>query len=486
MRLLSVLLVVACHSPPTAPQVRLSPDAPDTRQDLVAEVQVAEGLSIGWAWYRDDVRVGDISGPRVPASLTARGQVWRVEVTVSDGRDLATATASRTIRNAPPTATVELGPAAPEAGDPLVLAALALDADGDPTRTSIRWLRDGEVVSELTGDRVPRGVIERGEIWSAEVVPSDPFEQGPAAAAVVEVVNGAPDLGEVRISPAEPRTGDPLEARVQVSDPEGDAVEVQHVWRVDGVIVQEGPAATLPAALTAKGQVVSLTVVAEDALGAAASALAAPVEVLNTPPARPAPSISPAEPVAEEALVCGVVASPPDPDGDPVTAWQVAWNVDGEPFEGTSTTVIPGDTVPAGVTFGDETWTCTVRAGDGEAFSAAGAASATVAWEGFRRAQTVAGRTLTCASVRHDETWTTCENPQVDGQGFPNGVGCATGFVDTASPHTDHADLCRLITGHADFRADYRCGVMATRVTWDGGWGSRDDNGYTAALRCAW
>ena len=169
---LVVLLAAACKAPTPIPVVSLGPDPADTRDDLVAQVE--NELLVGWTWEVDG-EPADVIGPRVPASMTTRGQVWTVTGSVSGETGVERDEASVTIRNARPAVTLELAPEAPSAGDALVVARVAWDADGDPLEVVTRWYRNGELQEDLTGDQVPAERTGRGETWTVEVAASDGF-----------------------------------------------------------------------------------------------------------------------------------------------------------------------------------------------------------------------------------------------------------------------------------------------------------------------
>jgi len=77
-------------------------------------------------------------------------------------------------------------------------------------------------------------------------------------------------------------------------------------------------------------------------------------------------SISPADPVEGDALVCELVSPATDVDGDSLS-YSVAWVVDGVAYTDAVDGALVGDTVPAGEAVADESWACAVTASDGSA-----------------------------------------------------------------------------------------------------------------------
>lgn len=481
----ALILAGACASPAEIPTVELGPDPADTRDDLIASVEGSTDFRIDW--FVDDVAVPEIEGDTVPASQTLRGQVWRAEVTSFGEKDTASASDSLTLRNARPEVRLSLAPEAPAAGDALVVAAVPLDADGDPLEMVIRWSRDGTVVKGMTSEQVPADTTRRGETWTVEVEASDGSAWSEPATASVNITNGLPELLDGGIRPAAPTASDTISLWFDASDPDGDPIIARIAWFVDGTKVQEGESPRLLPGPFDKGSVVSAQIVLGDALSPSGGdpQTVGSVTIGNRPPTRPISQIVPERPVSGDALRCDVKAPATDPDGDGIVAYRATWTVDGEVFSDNRDVEIEGDLVPRGTTLGEQQWRCALQAFDGEHWSSAHVSTVEVAWDGFRASQTLGGRTITCSSVATTADHTTCTGLRVQGQAFPNGLSCSLGWSSTPSPHTDHAGFCALLTGERAFLADYTCSSSATRATWNAGsWGSRVDNGLTQSLRC--
>lgn len=481
-QLLPVLVLAglaACASPPPIPSLTLGPDPADTLDDLV--VTEDNGLPVAFQWFRDDEPV-DVEGERVPASFTARGERWTVRATAWGEDTTHTVEAGLTIRNARPRVTIGLAPEVPEAGDPLAVAIAASDPDGDPLTTRIEWSVDGVEQGDLTGDRVPVDRTRRGQVWRVVVAANDGFAWSDEVVEEVTIEDAPPELLSASLTPEQPVVTDTLIAEAVVVDPDGDATALAWTWIVAGETVQKGSSPTLAPGPFVRGDLVE----ARLGINGGEPVTVGRVTVRNSPPARPPVQIT-AEPEAGEPLRCIVPFEPSDADGDSITAYDIDWSRDGVPWAGATTTVHAGDTVPAGITAGEQLWRCTVRASDGTDWGEVNSASVEVDYAGFGASQTVAGRTLTCASITNTIAGTTCNGLRVEGQAFPNGLTCTTGWSSEASPWTSHADLCELVTGNRSFRANYTCGVLDERVTFAGGlWGSRDDNGLTEDLECRW
>jgi hypothetical protein len=101
------------------------------------------------------------------------------------------------------------------------------------------------------------------------------------------------------------------------------------------------------------------------------------VTIQNTPPGAPIVAITPASPSSGDALVCSLVAASFDLDGDAIS-YTLSWDVDGASYGGATTSTLPGDTVPGGVTADGSTWTCTAAPDNSVTSGPSASASVTV------------------------------------------------------------------------------------------------------------
>lgn len=141
--------------------------------------------------------------------------------------------------------------------------------------------------------------------------------------------NAPPVVSRVRLEPAVPLPGGPVRAVVEVSDPDGDPVQMTYEWTVAGRAVGAGlPKLVLDGA--SKGDVVALRVVASDGRSDSDPVIAR-ASVGNRPPVLERLVVAPEREVsAGTELEAQPKAS--DPDGDPIEFIYV-WKVDGEPTD---------------------------------------------------------------------------------------------------------------------------------------------------------
>lgn len=194
----------------------------------------------------------------------------------------------------------------------------------------------------------------------------------------------APGAPVVELSPALATTGDDLVATVvkEGVDPEGAAVVYRYAWWADGALRTTLTSKTVPAEETRRGEVWKVEVFAADRTQESEPGTAS-VTIANSPPAAPTVTVTPVEPLPGDALLCAATGA--DADDDALT-FTMSWSVDGTAWAGRGdTTTWPGDTVGAGQTGREETWTCEVTPRDDADAGLPGTGSVTILrWEGAR------------------------------------------------------------------------------------------------------
>lgn len=154
------------------------------------------------------------------------------------------------------------------------------------------------------------------------------LDDEPAAAPVERARTGneAPVIERLSLDPESPRPGEQVVARVEATDPDGDAVALEYRWMVGGKRVSEnGPFLHVEGA--GRGAEIELVVVASDGT-AKSRPETATARVGNLAPRVLQVVI---EPLGEVIAGRDIVATPggTDPDGDPIE-YRYTWTVNGE------------------------------------------------------------------------------------------------------------------------------------------------------------
>ena len=131
---------------------------------------------------------------------------------------------------------VTLNPSEPGSADTLSCDAdAATDADGDTITLVYSWLING--VDAGISEATLTGSFEVGDLVSCTITPSDGTDFGTTVASdTVEIVNAAPSIEAVTISPSVAVVGDSLECTWSgFSDPDGDPDSSSLAWEINGL-----------------------------------------------------------------------------------------------------------------------------------------------------------------------------------------------------------------------------------------------------------
>src|SRR5262249_49573735 len=157
--------------------------------------------------------------------------------------------AAVTIANTAPVATVNLNTSSPRTNDTLTATATRSDADNDPTSLTYVWKNGSTVVrtvtkssgtaSDLT-DALDLSVArngDRGKHITFTVTQNDGAANGTPVPASATVIDTAPVIASVTITPRPPETNDTVTANVTSHDIDGDAVTPSYQWYKNGVAI---------------------------------------------------------------------------------------------------------------------------------------------------------------------------------------------------------------------------------------------------------
>ncbi len=375
------------NTPPTAPVIALSHEAPTTRDRVTVRIASAatdkdgDTLTYRYRWLRDGR--AQSSWPLDKAALEPgegrKGQRWRVEVRAFDGESEGEAALAElgVINHPPAPPRLVLEPAQPTTGDELWCrrAADGVDPDGDPLTYQTRWLVDGQPApGALDGERLFAAATREKQVWSCEVVAHDgALSSTTARSASVTIANSPPRPPAIAISPAAPLTSDDLLCQLTrpADDADLDRLSYRFAWLVDGKPFTEAARGAepfrVPAGATRRGQRWECRVTAYDG-EAEARLVQTRVTIQNSTPTAPKVRIVPERPAPGAELRCELVEAAQDADGDQLQ-YTYTWSKDGvvQAFAPTSVS-IPGRLVKA-----KDLWSCAVTAGDGAATGPAGA-----------------------------------------------------------------------------------------------------------------
>lgn len=192
------------------------------------------------------------------------------------------------------------------------LAAVLGDRLPDPSRFRVEWRRNGALVAGATTGELAPGQFRRGDHVAVRVVAVGPGGPAREWTAGTDVRNSPPSLGRVTIVMDEAGGGAELRATAECVDPDGDTPAFEYAWSRNGAAIDGARGPALATAALARGDRVSVTVVARDDADASPPRTSEPFVLENRPPSfvsRPA-APRPHEP----AFAYSAAAN--DPDGD--------------------------------------------------------------------------------------------------------------------------------------------------------------------------
>ena len=302
--------ITVVNTPPGAPVIDLTPNAPQSNQDLTVSIVTpatdvdGDVVTYDLYWTRNGSVFANPTNPttntNVDASATTRGETWEVTAVSNDG--FSTGGADNdfvVIQNTPPTvASAFLSPSAPTTITDITAFGIDFeDDDGDPEDYIIAWYINGAVQPAQTPDPLVLGnaSIVRGNTVYAVLTARDPFTTGnTVTTTTVTVVNAKPTAPVLAITPSPPGDGDTLSCSTVTAstDADGDTITTAYAWYRNGVIVAGQTLSTFPSAQTSIGDVFYCTVTPHDGIEAGDIGTSPTIAIQDTN-APPAPVISP-------------------------------------------------------------------------------------------------------------------------------------------------------------------------------------------------
>jgi hypothetical protein len=159
----------------------------------------------------------------------------------------------------------------------------ASDPDDDPVELDYAWRFAGKTLrSDGPSVEMPTGA--RGARLEVRVTASDGKAQSASVQASAQIANAKPRLVEVMLDPAdEVARGDAVSASARAGDPDGDPLEFEYSWAVNGRWLARGERSFSTGGLK-RGDRIRARVVASDGERKSDPIESAEVRVANAPP----------------------------------------------------------------------------------------------------------------------------------------------------------------------------------------------------------
>ncbi|MFT5584354.1 MAG: hypothetical protein ACI9VR_001939 [Cognaticolwellia sp.] len=323
-------LIQLGNQPPSLPELRIAPAAPVNGEALQLVVDVAsqdpEGgeLFTTLSWSRDgEVLEQYADQDNIPMGVVVTGETWQLTQSVSDGELTITALASVSVDGSGPAVQISLDPPSPSAADDILCDWTAFDPDGDPVVSETgRWFVNGEDAgnADTSLDAQIAGTQIRCEVTATST-------EATTRSVEAEVRNAPPTIDSVVLSGAPAREADSLGCTAQASDFEGDAVQIDLSWYVNGVLLATGE--FLDGADFDRGNDVWCAAQARDEFASGDLVESEHTFILNTSPESPTVALSPDPAVPGDVLTCNPAESPKDADPFDVLTLSYVWKVNG-------------------------------------------------------------------------------------------------------------------------------------------------------------
>jgi hypothetical protein len=277
------------NTAPEVTRVTLDPNEPQEADTITASVEHSDAdgdpVSYSYAWTVDDEVVLEGDHPTITGEHFDKGQQVHVTVTANDGFvDGASMDSDPvTVRNtAPSVSAAAVDPS--EIHEATTLSCLGegwADDDDDPESYQVTWTVNGVEVSieqTLAGEH-----FDRGDNITCTLVPDDGGAQGEAVESQpVTVLNTAPVISAVSLSPTSPTEGDTVTATVTVSDDDGDTISLAYAWYVGGALV--ATTETIDSTMFDKHQSIQVEITPSDDADTGLTVTSAIITAVNTPP----------------------------------------------------------------------------------------------------------------------------------------------------------------------------------------------------------
>ena len=306
------------NNAPTVDSISVSPTNPKTLDTLVVSSTSSDAdmdsiVDTQYRWSKNGIMT-PISTSTIDSSMTAKGDVWSVEVRVNDGTEWSTwvTSSSFEILNTAPileSATVSMTEAATNQN--VTVMATMSDVDGEEPTMSITWYLDGVLQSEYNNQAtLLSSATSKGETWTA-VVQADDGEvtSSQSETLSVLVINSEPLLS---VSLENVTSQDNLLLQTSTTDIDGDVTELSTItWFRNGF--REGSlddATIVPSSYLGPGQEWSVEVNVTDGISNVISTASVIVE--NTPPIARITVLTDVAYAGERVILSGLDSTDPD------------------------------------------------------------------------------------------------------------------------------------------------------------------------------
>ncbi|MFX1249710.1 MAG: hypothetical protein ACFFBQ_20125, partial [Promethearchaeota archaeon] len=375
--------VIIQNTPPEVSNLALTA-APKTTTNLVASWSAADNdtgdsLTFNVTWYLEGVVncswLTSATSAILAAGNTTKGDRWSFSIQAYDGEAYSSVISlgyNRTILNTAPVVTNLTLTSTPTTMDPLMATFDYSDADLADNASlifNITWYRNGLEQSALANTTsIGPGNTTKSQFWWFTVQAYDGESFSLKLESVhVQILNTAPEVSNVVITPLSPLTTMVLSASWDEVDADGDSLTYTIRWYIVGVGLEAAynDLPTVPASATSKGQTWYYNLTAFDGTAYSPEISSSQVIIQNSYPEIDSLVVT-TNPTTLDDLIASWAATDND-TGDSLT-FNVTWYLNGA-INCSWSTAVNTATLSTGNTTKNQLWNVTVRAYDGTSYS---------------------------------------------------------------------------------------------------------------------
>ena len=386
--------VVVVNSAPSATSVAIDPSAGSEATVFTclpsgwADPDPADSESYDYSWTVSGLPVSN--NAFIDGTMFDRDQPLVCQATPNDGDDAgATVTSAAVVvsNSAPSIVSVLLDPSDPTETSTLTATPQgAADADpGDTVSFSYLWSVNGQ--SAGSSATISGTDFDKGDTIDVEVTPSDGTDAGVAVQSnTVTVLNTPPQITSATLSPNPAYTASTLTPVIDGwLDPDpADSPTYTYQWWLN-TTTDAGQGATLGSSSFVKNDELMVEVTPIDGAASGAMVSSNSLVIANTVPTAPVVGLTPNSATVSDDLVCSLTSPSSDPDVDdnvdPALTYDFNWSRNGTAegaWDLTGGSASSTSTVDSSATSVEESWSCEVRASDGQVVGPASSQSVTV------------------------------------------------------------------------------------------------------------
>ncbi|RYX80739.1 hypothetical protein EON83_27300 [bacterium] len=378
----TLVIAPSSNTAPTVNSVSISPPNPTTNSLLTAAAAAtdaeADPVTYAYVWKKNGNDIGGQTGSTLNLATAGngdRGDSITVTVTANDGTvDSSPVTSSAVIvgNTAPVVSSVSISPTNPTTNSVLTATPAATDGDGDALTYSYVWKKNGNIIGGATSDTLnlaTAGYGDKGNQITVTVTANDGTVNSAAVtSAPATVVNSAPSVLSINFDTTNYKTNDVIVFSWGAYDADGDTLTYSYVWKKNGSVINGETGFVLDLSKAGngnKGDVITVTITANDGTVSSAPLTSTNLNVVNSAPVVNGTPLTPSNPNTNSTLTAPLAT---DADGDTLT-YSYVWKKNGVIIDGATDRTL--NLATPGYGDNDDVITVTITANDGTVDSAA-------------------------------------------------------------------------------------------------------------------